>query len=109
MAGDILAANCTAAVVWQGRSIVIEQDVTLARTGHPILDTYGELFSPLFVHFEVDGDPAPAEAAPQTAPAGTPDPKAVRAWAAGNGVEVSAKGKIPDAVNAAFLAAQQGA
>lgn len=118
MAGDILVAATTAAVVWQGRSIVIEQDVTLARAGHPILDAYGSMFVPLVITFDVDKDtdstpptaePESTEADAETPADGTPDPKAVRAWAAEAGIEVSPKGKLPAAVVEQYQAAQQGA
>lgn len=36
-----------------------------------------------------------------------PDPAAVRAWAADNNVKVAAKGKVPEDVVAAYLAAQK--
>lgn len=44
----------------------------------------------------------------QTADAGKPDAKAVREWAAANGLECPAKGRIPDALMELYVEAQQG-
>lgn len=115
MAGDIYVARKTAALVFAGKTVFIEEGSTMAREGHPILEAAPEMFEPVFVHFEVDGEqpdpdePPPAEPAETQAPAGTPAPKDVRAWAAGQGIDVPARGKLPDAVVEQYQAAQQGA
>lgn len=95
--GTIFVAKDSVLGEFEGQPLYIHQGVTTVRAGHPLLDTFGGLFVPLRPTFEVQSEPV---AAPE------PDPKAVRAWAAENGVEVSAKGKIPADVNAAFQAAQ---
>lgn len=107
MAGDILVAKKTAVLAWDGRTVFIEAGTTLAREGHPILDAAGEMFEPVYVHFEVDGvpeeAPAPVTSAASPTPSATPqgdapaDPTAkdVRAWAAENGIDVPARGKLP--------------
>ncbi|MGZ0231117.1 Lsr2 family DNA-binding protein [Streptomyces sp. CPS1] len=115
MAGDILVAKRTAALVWRGRQVIIKAGETFARAGHPILDVYGDEFEPVFVHFDVDdsGKSAPVEQRTTEPPkeekqlAPQPDPKAVRAWAADNGIDVPPRGKLPDHVVAQYLAAQK--
>lgn len=125
MAGSILVARKTAALVFGGRTVYIEQGVTLAREGHPILDAAGEMFEPVNVHFEVSEPPttvtedeppanpqstAPpaAEVPPPAEPAAAdqPAPKDVRAWAAEQGIEVPARGKLPDTLVEQYQAAQ---
>lgn len=121
MAGDIYAARKSAALVFAGKTLFIEEGVTLAREGHPILDAAPEMFEPVFVHFEVDAarEEAPAPPArvepptPPTPPQGDipadPAAKDVRAWAAENGIDVPARGKLPAEVVEQYQAAQQGA
>lgn len=109
MAGDIYVARKTAALVFAGKTVFIEEGSTMARQGHPILEAAGDMFEPAFVHFEVDDDaeqtpPPPAGPAPDTAPTAAD----VRTWAAEQGIEVSAKGKLPQDVVDAYVAAHQG-
>ncbi|BBB01070.1 hypothetical protein RVR_8313 [Actinacidiphila reveromycinica] len=128
MAGDILVARRTAAVVWQGRQIVLQAGETFARAGHPILDVYGAEFEPITVHFDTDGveealkpqkeavkvpkaatgdegdDSKPTASEPASA-AAQPAAKDVRAWAKDNSVEVPARGAIPEDVMAQYVAA----
>ncbi|MEW2300273.1 histone-like nucleoid-structuring protein Lsr2 [Streptomyces sp. NPDC006655] len=113
MAGQIWRAKPGSVLSWEGRTLTLGEDV-YAREGHPILDAYQQEFEPVFVTFEVDDAAGPAESAPaeqgpaddQTEGGAKPDPKAVRAWAAENGVDVPARGKIPDAVYEQYAAAQ---
>lgn len=113
MAGAIYVAKKTAALVFAGKTVFIEEGSTMAREGHPILDAAGSMFEPVFVHFEVDGDTPPAPETPETvqpdpaavAGATTPAAKDVRAWAAEQGIEVSPKGKLPDALNEQYAVA----
>lgn len=108
-----MVARQTASVIWEGQTLVIQGGVTTAREGHPILDAYRAEFEPLTVTFEVDGDPTPAappaQAAPAAPPAPAPAPADVRVWAAEQGIEVSAKGKLPADVVDAYVAAHQEA
>ncbi len=122
----IFVATGSVVAQFEGHSVYIHKGVTTVRAGHPLLDRFADLFVPLRPTFEVepdpDGGPETENAEPPNsgddpaaadesgpAPAGTPAPKDVRTWAAGQGIEVSAKGKLPDALVAQYLAAQQGA
>lgn len=121
MAGDIYVARKSAALVFAGKTVFIEEGQTMAREGHPILDAAGAMFEPVFVHFEVDGEqstpipspvpeqepPAPAQQADAPPPAEPPAAKDVRAWAKGQGIEVPSRGAIPEDVMAQYLAAHQ--
>ncbi|MFJ1653513.1 histone-like nucleoid-structuring protein Lsr2 [Streptomyces sp. NPDC088337] len=54
-----------------------------------------------------DAESEPEQAPePEPEPAPRPDAKTVRAWAAENGVDVPARGKIPDSVYEQYQAAQ---
>ncbi|MEU2340062.1 histone-like nucleoid-structuring protein Lsr2 [Streptomyces sp. NPDC013172] len=112
MAGQIWRAKPGSVLSWEGRTLTLGEDV-YAREGHPILDAYQQEFEPVFVTFEVDNDAGPAEPEPAPAEQGTadeqtkPEPKAVRAWAAENGIDVPARGKIPDTVYEQYAAAQE--
>ncbi|MEU0041320.1 histone-like nucleoid-structuring protein Lsr2 [Streptomyces sp. NPDC006333] len=112
----ILVATSSVVGEYDGQPLYIHKGVTTVRDGHPLLNTFGALFEPLKPMFEVDGEPdtgseqepavppvSDAPAAP--APAADPAPKDVRAWAAEHGIEVSPKGKIPDAVVEQYQAA----
>jgi Lsr2 len=101
MAGQIWRGKPGSVLSWEGRTLTLGEDV-YAREGHPILAAYPREFEPVFVVFEADDDTDTAE------PAGTPavDVKAVRAWAAGNGIDVPARGKIPAEVYEQYAAAQ---
>ncbi|MFJ9374430.1 histone-like nucleoid-structuring protein Lsr2 [Streptomyces sp. NPDC101455] len=112
----ILVARDSVLAEYDGRPLYIHKGVTTVREGHPLLDTFGALFEPLTPTFEVKEEPddgGEQEAAvPQTTdssatPPATPDPapKDVRAWAAEQGIEVPARGKIPDAVVEQYQAA----
>ena len=107
MSGDIFVARGGAVVVLGDRRIVLQEGQTV-RAGHPLMEGREHLFEPFTVDFEYDGT---TQAAPADTPepAGGPDPKAVRAWAAENGIEVSPKGKLPASVVEQYLAAHQEA
>ena len=117
MTSDILVAKRTAALVWGGKQVVIQAGETFARAGHPILEMYGDEFEPVTVHFEVESSTkasakSPSPETKQTDPPkesehAQPDAKAVRAWAADNGVDVPPRGKLPDKVVEQYLAAQK--
>ncbi|MFI0897070.1 histone-like nucleoid-structuring protein Lsr2 [Streptomyces sp. NPDC020983] len=112
MAGGIYVARKSAALVFAGKTVFIEEGSTMAREGHPILDAAGEMFQPVFVHFEVDGEdgqtPAP-EKQEKNAPVEQPAAKDVRAWAKEQGIEVPVRGAVPQDVTDAYVAAHQGA
>ena len=72
---------------------------TLAHADHPIVQEYPDLWKPLPIDFPAPEDAAPSAAAPST--------KAVRAWARESGIEVPARGPLPDDVVATYLAAQE--
>lgn len=106
--GTIFVAKDSVLGELEGQPLYIHKGVTTVRAGHPLLAAFGDLFVPLRPTFEVEPEPV-AALEPQSGAGAEPDPKAVRAWAADNSVAVSAKGKIPAEVNAAFLKASQGA
>lgn len=104
MAAEILMAAESAAVTLDdGIPYMIEGGRTLAHADHPIVTGCPNLWKPLQVHYSTD-EPV----APETPQAVQPDPKAVRAWAADQGIDVPAKGRIPADVNEAYQAAHQG-
>lgn len=104
----IFVATNSVLAEYNGQPLYIHQGVTTVRAGHPLLDTFGGLFEPLRPMFEVDDEPEGETEAGDaaSAPAG-PAPKDVRAWAAGQGIEVPARGKIPAEVNEQYAAAHQ--
>lgn len=130
MSGDIYVARGGAVVVLGDKRIVLQEGQTV-RAGHPLMRGREHLFAPFTVDFEYDGqadDAADTENPPSQDDgtgrieqpddpqhAGDPgaaeqpqvDAKAVRAWAADAGLEVSPKGKLPAAVVEQYLAAQQ--
>lgn len=119
----ILVATSSVLAEYDGRPLYIHKGVTTVREGHPLLDTFGGHFVPQTPMFEwTDADKAakerelaaeaeePAEAEPVQVPDSpgtdtTPVPKDVRAWAAEQGIEVPARGKLPDAVVEQYQAA----
>lgn len=101
MGAEILMAAQSAAITMDGIPHMVEAGRTLAHADHPIVTACPSLWQPLRVHYSTD--------APESEAGAEPDPKAVRAWAAGQGLEVPAKGKLPADVVDAYKAAQQGA
>lgn len=124
----ILVATSSVLAEYDGRPLYIHKGVTTVRDGHPLLGTFGGYFEQLTPMFEwTDADEAakekaaeerkaateaeepvvaepeqvPGSPAPDTAPA----PKDVRAWATEQGIEVPARGKLPDAVVEQYQAA----
>lgn len=107
----IFVATGSVVAQFEGLPVYIHQGVTTARGGHPVLAAFPHLFVPLRPTFEVEAEaeagvekegapPAPGAEPP------APSPADIRAWAAGQGIEVPAKGRIPADVNEAFQAAQ---
>jgi hypothetical protein len=105
MAEILMAAESAAVTLDDGIPHMIEAGRTLAHADHPIVTGCPNLWKSLKVHYSTD-EPEPG---PQGQEAAQPDPKAVRAWAAGQGIEVSAKGKLAQDVVDAYVAAQQEA
>ncbi|WP_406168889.1 histone-like nucleoid-structuring protein Lsr2 [Streptomyces sp. NBC_00996] len=112
MAGGIFVAKKTASMIWQGRHIVLEQGVTLAREGHPLLDAAGEMFEPVTVHFDLEDSAEPVQAEEDAEPnpaapgaSAKPSAKDIRAWAKANFIDVPARGHIPDDVYEQYQAA----
>lgn len=100
---------------FEGRPLYLHQGVTTARAGHPVLEAFPGHFAPLRPTFEVEDEPEGEAETEPASPADTADtpsapaPKDVRAWAAEQGIEVPARGKLPQDVVDAYTAAQQGA
>lgn len=112
--GTIFVATDSIHGAFEGRPVYLHKGVTTARAGHPVLAAFADHFVPLRPTFEVEAEPegaaedgAVSEATPP--PAAAPAPAEVRAWAAEQGIEVSAKGKLPADVVDAYVAAHQGA
>lgn len=116
MAGQILVAKTSAAFSFDGKSVILSAGRTTVREGHPILEGREALFEPMKVDFELDSeapdDPPPVETPPTSDPVEPPADQRpvtaaeVRAWAANNGIDVPAKGRLPEAVMDQYLAAQ---
>jgi hypothetical protein len=66
MAGDIFIARQGAVIFLDGQTQYITPGQT-ARAGHRVLASYGHLFAPLTVDFEVSEEPAKPAAKPQAA------------------------------------------
>ncbi|RPE44160.1 Lsr2 protein [Streptomyces sp. Ag109_O5-1] len=95
-------ASESAAITMDGIPHMIEAGRTLAHADHDIVAACPSLWQPLRVHYSTEPETPPVS----ETPASQPDAKQVRAWAADNGIEVSPKGKIPDAVVEQYQAAQ---
>lgn len=121
---DILVAKKTALLLYGNTRIAITKGKTTARDGHPALEGREGLFGPLTVDLEYDwadqsnqlqAKPAApvtqsaAEDAEPAVPETQPDAKAVRAWAAANGVDVPPRGKLPQSAVDQYKAAAQEA
>lgn len=104
----ILVAKVNALLFHGDRRLTIRKGVTTIREGHPLLAGREHLFEPWSITLDYDPNEAPESApgADEPQAAGQPDAKAVRAWAAANGIEVSPKGKLPQDVIDQYLAAQ---
>ncbi|CAG6392770.1 Lsr2 family protein [Streptomyces cocklensis] len=118
--GTIFVATDSIHGEFEGRPLYLHQGVTTARDGHPVLAAFPGHFVPLRPTFEVEDEPekeaettTPADTTPQASaradPAAAPAPKDVRAWAAEQGIDAPARGKLPDALVEQYQAAQQGA
>lgn len=95
----IVIARTSARVSVDGTVYRVRRGATLAHSDHPIVRENPDMWKPLPVDFDVEPDTAPADA---------PEAKAVRAWAREEGIDVPARGKVPDDVVAAYQAAQNG-
>lgn len=68
MPGGILVARDSSLVTFEGREVYIIAGTTTVREGHPILDSYGEMFVPLVPSYEVEAQSAPTPPAPKPEP-----------------------------------------
>lgn len=107
MAEILMAAESAAVTLDDGIPHMIEAGRTMAHADHPIVTGCPSLWQPLKVHYSTD-EPEP-EPEPDASKESQPDAKAVRAWAAEQGIEAPARGKLPDSITQAFLKASQGA
>lgn len=120
--GTIFVATDSIHGEFEGRPLYLHQGVTTARDGHPVLAAFPGHFAPLRPTFEVgdgpEGEPetettTPADTTPQAPDSGdtppAPAPKDVRAWAAEQGIDAPARGKLPDALVEQYQAAHQEA
>lgn len=95
MAEILMAAQSAAVTLDDGIPRMIEAGRTMAHADHPIVTGCPSLWQPLRVHYST-AEPDPTQY----------DAKAVRAWAAQQGVDVPARGKLPDTIVAQYQAAQ---
>lgn len=97
MPDDIFVARESAIVHFNGAAVTLAAGRTTARKGHPILNGREALFEPLRVDFDLgQADDSDADE-PDAPKADEPkvDAKVVRAWAAEQGIDVPARGKLP--------------
>lgn len=100
---EILMAAQSAAITMDGIPHMVEAGRTLAHADHPIVMGSPSLWQSLRVHYSTSEPEAPVE--PEPEPASQPDVKAVRAWAAEQGIEVPPRGKLPGDVVERYQAA----
>ena len=106
---EILVARRSTAVVIDGTRHRVRRGQTTAHADAAIAVQYPDLWQPLQVDFAGEGEPTgPAASTPPSAGGAAPTNKAVRAWAKAEGIDVPARGKIPDDVIAQYEAAQGG-
>lgn len=97
---EIYVADESAVLYAAGQQYVVHKGVTRVRAGHPLLKRNAHLFRALDVHYDVEQATArPGEKR------GTPEQGAARAWAKANGIDVPARGRIPDEVLEQYKAA----
>lgn len=102
---QVLIARTTFIAMVDGRRVLVKKGKTRVLADHDLATSHPESFKPADVQFGVvtrdeDKHEPPAETAP--------DSKAVRAWAAENGIDVPKRGKISDAVVEAYTKAHEG-
>lgn len=99
----VYVARKTFVTMFDGRRIVVRKDKTRVAADHALVKRAPELFRPaddnLSFGVVTRDEPAPVP---------TVDTKAVRAWAAEQGIEVPKRGKIADAVVEAYTKAHEG-
>ena len=106
---DVLRAVKGVRLVVGGRSVRILAGHTTAHADAEIVRDHPDLWAPYPVDF-----PAPVEGGngdgdgdgTSTSPV-APAPKDVRAWAKAEGIEVPARGPLPETVVAQYMAAQE--
>lgn len=106
---DILVAKTNAVLTYEGKRVLLRRGETHVRVGHPIVKGHEHLFEPMRVHYDVEqATAAPGEKRNLQLP-GEPKPADVRAWAREQGIEVPARGKLPDEVVEQYKAASREA
>lgn len=102
----VFVARKTFVTILDGNRTTVRKDKTRVSADHELVARYPDHFRPAdagLAFAVVTRDDAPA---PEPEPAETgPDSKAVRAWAAENGIDVPKRGKVPDAVVEAYTKA----
>jgi hypothetical protein len=99
----LLVAKTSFSCSYDGRRIVVHAGETRIRADHPIVKGREHLFSGVGVSRGIEDTRARPEPTPSV------DTKAVRAWATEQGIEVPARGRIPDAVVAQYAEAHKDA
>lgn len=106
----VLIATTSALVRVGDRVHRIRRRRTTAHPDSPIVAEHPDMWEPMRVDFPAELDAPPAELdAPPAEPviATGPSLKAVRAWAKAEGIDVPARGKLPDEVIARYQAAHE--
>lgn len=105
MMSDLYVAKTSAVVKLGGERHWIRKGLTVARSGHPIMDGREAMFEPLRVHYDTVEQ---ATAAPgEKRDLELPDTKAIRKWAAERGYDVPPRGRLPESVLQAYREAQE--
>lgn len=108
-AQPVYVARKTFVTLIDGKRVTVHKDKTRVSADHELVARYPGKFRQAddglaFGVVTRDDKPEPT---PEPEPTG-PDSKAVRAWAAENGIDVPKRGKIADAVVEAYTAAHEG-
>lgn len=103
-AQPVFVARSTFVTMVDGKRVTVHKNKTRVSADHELVARYPDSFRQADegLRFDVvtrEDEPAPASG---------PDTKAVRAWAAEQGIEVPKRGRIADAVVEAYTAAHEG-
>lgn len=101
----VFVARKTFVTLIDGRRVTVHKDKTRVSADHELVARYPGKFRQADDGLAFGVVTRDEKSAPE---ATGPDSKAVRAWAAENGIDVPKRGKIADAVVEAYTAAHEG-